>query len=146
VPNPGSSTSYAHEAGSYQAGSNQAGNYDAGTYDAGTYDEENGNYDDDSCLVLLERRVAAQAAVLARVPLSMPLPREVITLLAVAPRELDGITLPPRYLPRLVALFDQLQTLIDDVALRQRELGGRIAAVRSARRAGPAAHLVDYSS
>jgi hypothetical protein len=54
--------------------------------------------------------------------------------------------LPPRYLPRLVALFDQLQGLIDDVALRRRELAGRIAAVRSARRAGPAAHLVDYAS
>jgi hypothetical protein len=49
-------------------------------------------------------------------------------------------------LPRLVALFDQLQALIDDVALRQRELGGRIAAVRSARRAGPGAHLLDFAS
>ena len=116
------------------------------TYEVLTDDEEIGDYDDEAQLVLLERRVAAQVAALSRVPLSMPVPREVVTLLAVAPTELDGITLPPRYLPRLVALFDQLQGLIDNVALRQRELGGRIAAVRSARRAGPAAHLVDYAS
>ncbi len=108
-------------------------------------DEEGGDYDDESQLVLLERRVAAQVAALSRVPLSMPVPREVVALLAVATTELDDITLPPRYLPRLVALFDQLQGLIDNVALRQRELGGRIAAVRSGRRAGPAAHLVDYA-
>jgi hypothetical protein len=75
----------------------------------------------------------------------MPVPREVVALLTIAPAELDGLALPPRYLPRLVALFDQLQALIDDVALRQRELGGRIAAVRAGRRAGPAAHLVDYA-
>jgi len=108
-------------------------------------DEETGDYDDEAQLVLLERRVAAQVAALSRVPLSMPVPRDVIALLAVASSELDGITLPPRYLPRLVVLFDQLQGLIDNVALRQRELAGRIAAVRSARRAGPAAHLLDYA-
>jgi hypothetical protein len=116
------------------------------TYEGAGDDEETGDYDDEAQLVLLERRVAAQVAALSRVPLSMPVPREVIALLAVASSELDGIMLPPRYLPRLVALFDQLQGLIDDVALRRRELAGRIAAVRSARRAGPAAHLVDYAS
>ncbi len=115
-------------------------------YEVRSDDEESGDYDDEAQLVLLERRVAAQVAALARVPLSMPVPREVVTLLAIAPSELDGITLPPRYLPRLVVLFDQLQALIDEVALRQRELGGRIAAVRSARRAGPAAHLLDFAS
>jgi hypothetical protein len=116
------------------------------SYEVPRDDEEAGDYDDEAQLVLLERRVAAQVAALSRVPLSMPVPRDVIALLAVASTELDGITLPPRYLPRLVALFDQLQGLIDDVALRRRELAGRIAAVRSARRAGPAAHLVDYAS
>jgi len=116
------------------------------TYEVRGEDEESGDYDDEAQLALLERRVAAQVAALSRVPLSMPVPREVITLLAIAPTELAGLTLPPRYLPRLVALFDQLQALIDDVALRQRELGGRIAAVRSARRAGPAAHLLDFAS
>ncbi len=115
------------------------------TYDVRGDDEETGDYDDEAQLALLERRVAAQVAALSRVPLSMPVPREVTTLLAVASTELDGIMLPPRYLPRLVVLFDQLQGLIDNVALRQRELGGRIAAVRSARRAGPAVHLVDYA-
>ncbi len=116
------------------------------TYELLTDDEEIGDYDDEAQLVLLERRVAAQVAALSRVPLSMPVPDEVVTLLAIAPTELDGLTLPPRYLPRLVALFDQLQALIDNVSLRQRELGGRIGAVRSARRAGPAAHLVDFAS
>jgi hypothetical protein len=115
-------------------------------YEVPSDEEGTGDYDDEAQLVLLERRVAAQVAALSRVPLSMPVPRDVIALLAVASSELDGIVLPPRYLPRLVALFDQLQGLIDNVALRQRELGGRIAAVRSARRAGPAAHLVDYAS
>jgi hypothetical protein len=116
------------------------------SYEVRNDDEENGDYDDEAQLVLLERRVAAQVAALSRVPLSMPVPREVVTLLAIAPTELDGLMLPPRYLPRLVALFDQLQAMIDDVALRRRELGGRIAAVRSARRAGPAAHLLDFAS
>ncbi len=136
---PDGSAGYGHEAGGF-AGET----YGAGSYEASS-DEGTGDYDDEAGLVLLERRVAAQAAALARVPLSMPVPREVVTLLAVAPTELDGIILPPRYLPRLVALFDQLQGLIDNVAMRQRELGGRIAAVRSGRRAGPAAHLVDYA-
>lgn len=113
--------------------------------EAAGYGHEVGDYDEEARLVLLERRVAAQAAALARVPLSMPVPRDVITLLAIAPSELDGMRLPPRCLPRLVALFDQLQALIDNVALRERELAGRIAAVRSARRAGPAAHVLDCS-
>ena len=62
-------------------------------------DEETGDYDDESQLVLLERRVAAQVAALSRVPLSMPVPREVVALLTIAPAELDGLALPPRICP-----------------------------------------------
>ena len=76
----------------------------------------------------------------------MRVPPSVIALLAAAPGELDGAGLPPRCLPRLVALLGQVQALIDNVALRQRELGGRLATVRAARRAGPAAHLLDCRS
>ena len=90
--------------------------------------------------------MAAQATALAAVPLNMRVPRPVIALLASTPGELDAAWLPPRCLPRLVALLDQVQGLIDDVALRQRELGGRLATVRAARRAGPAAHLLDCRS
>ncbi len=97
-------------------------------------------------LALLERRVAAQAHALARVPLNMRVPDDVIALLATAPGELDLLHLPPRCHPRLVALIDQLQALIESVSLRQRELGGRLITVSAARRAGPAAHLVDYRS
>jgi hypothetical protein len=97
-------------------------------------------------LALLERRVAAQAQALARVPLNMRVPADVIALLAMAPGELDLLRLPPRCRPRLVALIDQLQALIEDVSLRQRELGGRLMTVRAARRAGPAARLADYRS
>jgi hypothetical protein len=95
-------------------------------------------------LARVERRVAAQAAALAAVPLNMPVPRHVIALLATAPYELEGVEMPLRYRPRLVKLFGELDTLISDVTLRERELAGRIATVRSARRAGPAPHLVDY--
>ena len=63
-----------------------------------------------------------------------------------APGELDLLHLPPRCRPRLVALIDQLQALIEDVSLRQRELGGRLMTVRAARRTGPAAHLADFRS
>jgi hypothetical protein len=95
-------------------------------------------------LALLERRVSAQAAALSRVPLAMPVPRDVIALLNSPPVSLAG--LPPSALPRVVALFDQLQALVEDLTLRERALAGRIACVRSARRAGPAAHLLDCSS
>ena len=94
----------------------------------------------------LERLVAAQAAALAGVPLNMRVPASVTTLLATAPGELDGLHLPPRCRPRLVALIDRTQALIEDVTLRQRELGGRLATVRAARRAGPAAHVLDCRS
>ncbi len=97
-------------------------------------------------LALLERRAAAQAAALARAPLNMRVPASVIALLAAAPGELDVLQLPPRCRPRLVALIDQLQALVEDVTLRQREVGGRLATVRAARRAGPAAHLLDCRS
>ena len=97
-------------------------------------------------LALLERRVAAQTAALGRVPLNMRVPRSVLALLATAPEDMGGWALPPRCLPRLVRLHAELQALIDNVALRQRELGGRLATVRAARRAGPAAHLLDYRS
>ena len=94
-------------------------------------------------LWLLERRVAAQAAALARVPLNMPLPRGVVSLLATAPHELDGTEVPPVFRPRLVKLVDDLQVMVDEVTVRERELAGRIATVRAARRAGPAPHLLD---
>jgi hypothetical protein len=97
-------------------------------------------------LARLERQLAAQAAALARVPVNMRVPPAVIALLATAPGELDGAGLPLRCLPRLVALIDQVEALIENVAQRQRELGGRLATVRAARRAGPAAHLLDCRS
>ncbi|MGA3217490.1 MAG: hypothetical protein ABSE77_00190 [Acidimicrobiales bacterium] len=76
----------------------------------------------------------------------MKVPPGVIALLATASGELDVLQLPPRCHPHLVALIDQLQALIENVSLRQQELGGRLMTVRAARRAGPAAHLVDYRS
>ena len=97
-------------------------------------------------LARLERRAAAQAAALAGVPLNMRVPPSVIALLATAPGEIDVLHLPPRCRPRLVALIDRLQGLIENVELRQREVGGRMATVRAARRAGPAAHLLDCRS
>jgi hypothetical protein len=96
-------------------------------------------------LARLERRVAAQAAALAQVPLNMPIPGHVLALLATVPRELDGVQLPARCRPRLVKLHGDLQILIDEVTLRERELAGRIATVRAARRRGPAPHLLDYA-
>ncbi|MGC8625984.1 MAG: hypothetical protein ACP5VR_00270 [Acidimicrobiales bacterium] len=95
-------------------------------------------------LELLERTVAAQAAALRRTPLAMPLPREVLTLLTAPPTSLAGV--PAKDMPRVVALMDQLQLLVEDLTLRERSLAGRIACVRAARRAGPAPHVVDCSS
>jgi hypothetical protein len=76
----------------------------------------------------------------------MRVPPSVIALLATAPGELGLLRLPPRCRPRLVGLIGQLQAIIEDVELRQREVGGRLATVRAARRAGPAAHLLDCRS
>lgn len=95
-------------------------------------------------LALLERTVAAQVAALRKTPLAMPLPREVLTLLTAAPTSLAGVQ--AKDMPRVVALMDQLQVLVEDLTLRERSLAGRIACVRAARRAGPAAHVVDCSS
>jgi hypothetical protein len=92
----------------------------------------------------LERTVAAQTAALRQVPLPMPVPQEVIALLTAPPVSLAG--LETKDLPRVIALIDQLQVLIEDLTLRERALAGRVACVRSARRAGPAAHLLDCSS
>ncbi len=105
--------------------------------------EVEGEVDAENGLALMERRVAAQTAALAAVPLNMRVPRSVIALLASSPGDVDGTGLPARCLPRLVALLDQVQALIDNVTLRERELGGRLATVRAARRVGPAAHLLD---
>ena len=105
-----------------------------------------GEVEAENRLALVERRVAAQATALAAVPLHMRVPRSVIALLASAPGHLDGTGLPARCLPRLVAVLDEVQALIDNVTLRERELGGRLATVRGARRAGPAAHLLDCRS
>jgi hypothetical protein len=94
----------------------------------------------------LERHVAAQAAALQRAPRSMPVPRSVTALLATAPAALGDITLPARDRGRVVKLLDQVQVMIDELTLRKHELGGRIATVRAAGRAGPAAHTLDYES
>jgi hypothetical protein len=94
----------------------------------------------------LERRVAAQAAALQRAPLNLPVPADVLALLAVAPHELDGWELPPHYVPRVAAVGALVRAMIDDITVRERELSGRIAAVRGARRSGPAAVLVDCES
>jgi hypothetical protein len=91
----------------------------------------------------MERQVAAQAAALRKVPLNMPVPRSVIALLATAPGTLSGLTMPERHRPRVTRLLGEIQAMTDDLNLRRRELAGRIATVRAARRAGPAAHLVD---
>jgi hypothetical protein len=76
--------------------------------------------------------------------MSMPVPADVLALLALAPAELDGADVPARLRPRLAALGPRLQAMVDNITLRERELGGRIAAVRAARRWGPGARLVDY--
>lgn len=74
----------------------------------------------------------------------MPVPREVIALLTAPPVSLAG--LDPKDLPRVVALIDQLQELIEDLTLRERALAGQVAWVRSTRRAGPGTHLLDCAS
>jgi hypothetical protein len=74
----------------------------------------------------------------------MPVPAHVIALLATVTRELDGTQLAPRCQPRLVKLVGDIQVMVDDLSLRQRELAGRIATVRAARRSGPFHHLLDY--
>lgn len=96
-------------------------------------------------LAFLERRVGAQRSALARAPLSMPLPADALSLLALSPTELDGAVLPLSCLPRLAALSRQVEEMIEEVAARQRALAGRVATVRAARRSGPAAHTVDFS-
>lgn len=92
----------------------------------------------------VERLVTAQVAALRSVPASMPVPPDVIALLSVAPGELATRPLPARYLPRAAALCEQVQEMVDDLLRRRWELAGRIATVRAARRAGPAACTVDY--
>ncbi|HTW09119.1 MAG TPA: hypothetical protein VME46_16540 [Acidimicrobiales bacterium] len=97
-------------------------------------------------LAQLERLVAAQGAALARVPLNMPVPPGVHALLATATRDLDGLVVPARERPRLVALHGRLQAMIEDLELRKRELWGRLATVRAARRAGHGPSLIDFQS
>jgi hypothetical protein len=98
-------------------------------------------------LSLLERRVAAQRAALARVPMGAPVPPSVLALLATPlPRELEGGELPPRCLPRLSTLMCQLQDMIDELTLREQELASRLATVRAARRPAFARHLLDCQS
>jgi hypothetical protein len=98
----------------------------------------------DSRLSRLERHVAAQAAALRKAPRCMPVPPGVNALLSTAPEQLGGTGLPAQYRPRVVKLVCDLQTMIDDLTVRQRELAGRIATVRSARRSGHSAYTVDY--
>ena len=98
----------------------------------------------DARLSRLERHVAAQAAALRKTPTCMPVPPSVTALLSTAPEHLGATKLPAQYRPRVVKLVCDLQTMIDDLTVRQREMAGRIATVRSARRAGHAAYTVDY--
>ena len=94
-------------------------------------------------LALLERRVRAQRASLEGVPFDFPLPPHVVALLATTPYELDGAEVPAHCQPRLVKLHSDLQAMIANLELRQAGLAGRIATVRSARRAGQALHVLD---
>lgn len=100
----------------------------------------------DTALSHLERRIAAQSAALARVPAGGPVPRSVIALLATAPRELDGLEVPPRHRPRLVKLLTQVQAMVDQLTERQRQLAGRLTTVRVTRRGGTAPHTLDFTS
>jgi hypothetical protein len=93
----------------------------------------------------LERLVAAQAAALRKVPRNMPVPRDVLALLSTAPEALRIAPVPPPQKPRLVRLINEIQAMIEDLTVRKSEVGGRIATVRTARRGGHSAHLVDYS-
>ncbi|HMK95960.1 MAG TPA: hypothetical protein VK425_00345 [Acidimicrobiales bacterium] len=95
-------------------------------------------------LLLFERTVAAQVSALADVPLNMPVPREVLALLAAPPPSLGEPPAPADF-PRLAKLAEDVQGMIDNLALRQRELAGRAATVRAARRAGEAQHLLDWA-
>jgi hypothetical protein len=99
----------------------------------------------DARLSRLERHVAAQAAALRKAPACMPVPPSVNALLSTIPEHLGGAGLPAQYRPRVVKLVCDLQTMIDDLTVRQRELAGRIATVRAARRSGHAPHLLDYT-
>jgi hypothetical protein len=107
--------------------------------------ETAGSRDAEERLQSLERLVAVQAAALESVPLSEIVPRSVLALLATPAQMLDGTDLPERYRPRLGTLLEQVRHMNENLSLRQRELMGRIATVRAARRAGPAPNLVDRS-
>ncbi|HTV10779.1 MAG TPA: hypothetical protein VME20_02870 [Acidimicrobiales bacterium] len=96
-------------------------------------------------LALLERRVAAQRTALEGVPFDFTLPAHVVALLAVVPAELDGVEVPGRCQPRLVKLHADLQAIIANLELRRAGLTGRIATVRSARRAGEVPHRLDWT-
>lgn len=100
----------------------------------------------DVALSRLERRVKMQAALLREASPGKPLPAEVLALLACAPTELEGVALPAKYVPRLVALHDQIAAMVEDITLRQRDLGGRLARVRAVRRPGPVTRGLDYRS
>ena len=93
----------------------------------------------------LERHVAAQAAALRRSPPCLALPAGVTALLSSEPDCLRDLRLLPQSRARVVKVAADLQAMVDDLADRQRVLAGRIATVRSARRAGPSACTLDVT-
>ena len=86
---------------------------------------EGGDWEEEARLRLeaLERRVAAQYAALRQVPVSMPVPADVLALLGTAPDELGAHPLPARYLPRAALLCEQVQEMLDELNRRRWELG-----------------------
>lgn len=78
-------------------------------------------------------------------PLAVPLPPELLALLAV-PTVVDGAELPPGQEARVTRLIEAISAIRAELTERHRLLGGRLATVRAARRAGAAAHVIDYRS
>jgi hypothetical protein len=89
------------------------------------------------------RHVAAQERALGAVPVGERIPRDVLALLSTAPPRVDPALLPPSALPTLVDLHRRVGALAEDMQYRQALVAGRLGAIRAARRAGPAATLVD---
>lgn len=95
-------------------------------------------------LELLERQISAGQDALGHLAVWQPVPAEVIALLTTAV-PLRAEQLPAGLEPRLTILMNTTADLINALEERRRLLAGRVAAVRSARRAGPAPNLVDYT-
>jgi hypothetical protein len=125
-------------------GDQQARDWETGGQEAGALQPDDWEAEALAYLEAVERRVAAQVAALRSVPANMPVPQDVVALLSLAPGKLASRPLPARYLPRATAVCEQVQEMVDDLQRRRWELAGRIATVRAARRAGPAACTIDY--